>query len=109
VTRVVVWPETYHNIVVVGAYLGAMRLEPVPTHDAFMTWYLDEATRPATDWPIGHYTAPRRARDARLSKLWTPERSLAMFRRPVDSGSQRPRHGCWRGRYANKAKYALTA
>jgi hypothetical protein len=66
----------------------AVKLDPVPTHDAFMDWYDNEATRPVTDWPIGHHSAPRRAKCARLSKLWTPERTLRMFKRPSSITSE---------------------
>jgi hypothetical protein len=50
--------------------------------DAHRTWERT-ATRPLTQAAIGVASAGKRQRDATLSRLWTPERTLRMFRRPT--------------------------
>src|SRR5262245_59375926 len=54
-----------------------VKLDPPPTDVQYREWD-KTATRPLTQAEIGTHSAHIRARCARLSKLWTPERTLRM-------------------------------
>ena len=56
-------------------------LDPPFTDTQYRVWEAT-ATRPLTQAAIGVHSSGLRARDARLSRLWTPERTLRMYRRP---------------------------
>lgn len=59
-------------------------LDPPFTYGAWEVWQRS-AKRPFTQAPIGANSGHIRARCARLSKLWTPERTLRMFRKPPEA------------------------